>query len=45
MVYNEGSVGMPMDTVQPYYLISGAVEGFSERFGAVLPAVRPEYLN
>jgi redox-regulated HSP33 family molecular chaperone len=45
MIYYEGSPGTDMDTVQPVYVISGTVEGFRDRFKAMLPAVRPQYLT
>jgi hypothetical protein len=44
MVYYEGAPSSNMDTVQPVYVVSGTVDGFADRFKAMLPAVRPEYL-
>ncbi len=39
--YHQGPAG---DTVQPVFDISGTTRRSSERFSAVVPAVRPEYL-
>jgi len=44
MIYYEGAPGTDMDAVQPVYVISGTVDGFKDRFNAMLPAVRPQYL-
>lgn len=41
--YYEGALGSKLEYLEPVYLMSGSVQGYSERFVANLPAIRPEY--
>jgi len=44
LVYYEAAPGWSVDTVQPVYSITGSIQGSTDGFLGLVPAVRPEYL-
>jgi len=45
LCYDQGAAAIPFETLQPSYWIEGSVDGYTDGFHALIPAVRPEYLE
>jgi len=45
LCYDQGAPMVRFETMQPSYWIEGSVEGYTDGFHALIPAVRPEYLE